>query len=233
METFGTVITDLLDYVNRPRVELGPAAARAINNTVTVMQRRHMFKMSERLINITYPANSLTIDLADFGQGSLRDLLSIQLKRPDAQGIVGVPVVIKNYSELIAAADKYNRTNRADEFKEEAFNEPYQLSTHIQRNRACEAFIVGNQIGLYPTPTVDTQLNVNFHCWLPKLVDDSETNFLLEYCTDYVFTRALQTLQMSIKVDKRYQITAAESADLWETISQWDSQIRNSPGSTL
>lgn len=233
METFGTSITDLLDYVNRPRAELGPAAARAINNTISLMQRRHRFKMSERLINLTYPSGQLSVDLSDAGQGTPRDYLSVQLIKPDAQGIMGIPLVIKNYSELTAEADKYNRTNRADEFKEEAFNEPYQLSTHVKRNRAYDAFLVGNRLGLYPTPQNDVQLNIHFHVWLPKLVDDSDTNFLLEFCGDYVFTRALQTLQLSLKVDKRYPVTQAELADLWETVSQWDSQIRDTPGQTL
>lgn len=232
METFGTAITDLLDYVNRPRAELGPAAARAINNTISLVQRRHRFKMSERLINMTYPAQELSVDMTDAGQGIPRDYMSVAIIRPDAAGVVGIPLVIRNYSELIAQADKYNRTNRADEFKEEAFNEPYQLSTHIQRNRAYEAFLVGNRLGLYPTPQNDVNLNVHFHVWLPKLIEDDDTNFLLEFCGDYVFTRALQTLQLSLKVDKRYPVTQAELAELWETISQWDSQIRDYPGVT-
>jgi len=232
METFGTTITDLLDYVNRPRAELGPAAARAINNTISLMQRRYRFKMSERLINVIYPATQLTLDMADAGQGIVRDYLSVSIIRPDAAGVVGIPLVIRNYSELISQADKYNRTNRADEFKEEAFNEPYQLSTHIQRNRAFEAFQMGNRLGLYPTPQNDVNLNINFHVWLPKLVEDDDTNFFLQYCGDYVFTRALQTLQLSLKVDKRYPVTSAELADLWETVSQWDSQIQDTPGVT-
>ena len=226
--TFGTAITDLLDYVNRPVSESGARAAREINNAIRLAQRRRIFKRTERLFKVTYPANALTINLTDAAGGLPRDFQTVQLLSESGANF-GLPLRIKTYDEIISELDKYQRTNVVDEFAVEGqdWDDPRRLPNFIQKIHKYYGFLVNDQFGLYPTPTQDVNLLFNLHIWLPTLEKDSDTNFFLEECYDYVTMSALAKLNLSLKHDARYPITAAELKFLWDSVEAWDGTIGN------
>ena len=88
-------------------------------------------------------------------------------------------------------------------------------------------FLVGeNSIGLYPTPTADTNLLLHLHIWLPELVEPTDTNFLLNYATDLILMRAVKRMCIYLKEDNRMPYAQAEFDEGYKSLLDWDSTIK-------
>ncbi len=62
---------------------------------------------------------------------------------------------------------------------------------------------------------------------LPELVGNSDTNFLLKYCSDWVITQATFELQYYLKEDERVQLTAGLLRDKWDTVVAWNASLQS------
>ncbi len=61
--------------------------------------------------------------------------------------------------------------------------------------------------------------------WMPRLVKDNDTNFLLEYAYDFLFYRTIVELNFFVKEDERFPITQKMLDDAWNTVVAWDSHL--------
>jgi len=229
MATFQTAYERLMRTVNRPLTETDVllAAKDAINDAVMFLQRNHAYNYTERLTTLTYPVNTLQVDLGEICTGTLRDILSVQ--QLSSAGIVqGKPLKIMRYDQLQAIRGHYERTHTA--------NAPFDISLDSMSlsgwniedafRQDLVAFLVGQNLGLYPRPTsAAVELLVNCHIWLPELVADADTNFFLTYALDVVMMLALKSMHIYMKLDSRFAVSEQQVADSLAGLIAWDAQV--------
>ena len=210
--------TALLDYVNRPSSEMASQADREINNALYWVQRQHEFKYTERLIKVVYPANTLQLELTGACEGMPRNWLNLQLLS-----------TVDDNSGLLLSVTSYNEIQQERLAFQRSWNEtenPGSFSTFVTDAHQYRAFLTNAAFGLFPIPTVDLNVLVNLHIFLPRLVDDVSTNFLLEVGFDFIIDKALSRMNMYLKEDARVPVSEEQMAKDFESLVQWDSQIR-------
>lgn len=230
--TLADVREDVLDYINRPQAESQDRVDRAIRKACKFAQRKHQFVLAEDLIRIVYPANTLVLNVGDVLRGKIRDLISCHMLG-SIDATTGKPLRILKYSELSARIRKYQQTHIYGNDIESESTQVISELTNLRSNSDYTVFLMAGGIGIYPVPTSDVNLLVGIHTWLADLTEDDDTNFLLDFCDDYIVLRSLYSLNTLLKTEGRNQINAVELAEAWETITTWDSQINNSPGETI
>ncbi len=233
--TFQDIYTDLLDYVNRPASELLVQAKREVNLALLWMQRKHKFNLSERLITVTYPANTLLINITEACEGRPRDYLNFQLlSSADAQSGTFIPA--KSFDAVMQERFKYQRSKspREGEFRD-VVNPPDDQTyyNHLRSYGDGFVFFSGDRVGLYTNPTTDRYLMINLHVWLAPLEENDDTNFLLQNCYDYVLLRAVKRMNIFLKDEGRNQITKEELDDSWDSCLQWDSEVMSATPTTV
>jgi hypothetical protein len=214
-----------MDYINRPRVEQLARVKTEINKAQMWIQRKHAFKMTERLVQVLYPASSLMVNVDEACEGSIRNLLSVQ-QLAQSTDRTGTMLNLESYAGLMKDRKQYQLSREPldrDIWPNSA--EP-DHTEHVSRVHGYSVFQLGANIGLYPTPSVDVHLLVNLHIWLPELEDDEDTNFLLDYGYDVLHWRALSRLAVYFKDDSRLEPVGALFADAWEALMSWDAAVR-------
>ena len=218
--TFLDAQTALLDYVNRPSSEMATQAKREINNALYWVQRQHEFKYSERLINVLYPAGTLMLELNGACDGIPRNWLSFQqLAQPT--DISGQLLEMTSYNQIQQERGGYQKK----------FGSPNTEHTHQEYTsdvHGLRVFLCDKSFGLYPNPPANVSLLVNLHVVLPRLVTDTDTTFLLELGFDFIIDKALSRMNMYLKEDARVPVSEEQMAKDFESLVQWDSQIRRS-----
>lgn len=58
--------------------------------------------------------------------------------------------------------------------------------------------------------------------WLPRLLRDTDTNFIMEYGTDFILYKAVELLNFHVKEDERFGITTRLLNDSFNSLIQWD-----------
>lgn len=231
MSTYLEAQDELLDWINRPASEMRVRAKSIINQTILWMQRKHQFHFAERLIRVTYPANSFKLDITTACDGRPRDYKNIQLLS-QASSNEGLNLYMKSYSSIMMEKFKYQRTSNPVDFDMRDFGsqsmppvDEAAFSTFITRNHQHFAFFNGSDLGLYPTPQADKLLLINLHVFLDTLSADDDTNFLLENCYDFIILKSLKRMNIFLKTEGRIPIPAEEVQDAWDSILQWDKEV--------
>ena len=212
--------TALLDYVNRPASEMAAQAKREINNALSWVQRQHEFKYTERLISVLYPANTLTMELTGACEGYPRNWLSFQ-ELATASDTSGQLLELTSYAQIQAERGKFQR--RFGSPDAEHSHQEFTSDVHARR-----VFLSDKGFGLYPTPVADVTLLINLHVILPRLSEDTDTNFLLDFGFDFIIDKALSRMNMFMKEDVHVPVSEEQMAKDFESLIQWDSQIRRS-----
>jgi hypothetical protein len=225
--TFQTTQNDVLDYVNRPSAEMLSQVKREINNTLLLMQRRLKLAMSERLITVEYPANTLMINVAAACDGRPRDIMSVQLLA-SATDKAGIPLKMRKYNQIVMEAQKYQR-RRAPNYPDEAITEDVGTTfAEVMRTYTpggMYAFLIADNVGLYPTPSEAKNILIHLHVFLDTLIDDTDTNYLLDNCYDYVLLKTLAKMSVYLKDDLRITVDDKEVAEAWDSVVQWNSEV--------
>jgi len=230
MADFSNLYTDVMDAVSRPVTETAVLAAckRRINDAVMRIQRRRAFRKTERLVNVTYPANALTIDLTSVCGGKLRDLISVQLLGTSTAKS-GVILPYQSYAQLQAARLKYQSLNEPSNLNEwQYITEFFGHENFTTRVHRYYVFLMNGELGLYPTPTTDIELLVFAHTWLPDLDADADTNFLLDWAYDLIYDYSVHRMCIYLKQDSRTQFTKEEWTAGLEALDLLDSQMSES-----
>lgn len=228
MPQFSDAYTDLLDFMNRPASELLTQAKREVNNALLWLQRKRAFKMTERLIRFTYPANELFIDLTTVCEGSIRNLINCAYLS-SIEKTSGIQLAIYSYDAIQRKRRDFQ--GKFENVDPEYLTDPDQVPSHaefVSRVNRFHLFQVGeNKLGLYPTPQQDIALMLNLNIWLPTLVNDSDTNFFFTYGYDVLLMRAMSRSTIYMKEDRRLEVIAADLADAYSALIEWDGQIRD------
>lgn len=227
MADFSDLYTDVMDGLNRPVTETTVLAAckKRINDGIRLIQRRRAYRKTERLVTVTYPASTLMIDLTAVCEGKLRDLICVQVLG-DSSANGGTILPYKSYAQLQAARMKYQTLNMPANLNEwQYITEFFGHENFTTRVHRYYVFLMNGQVGLYPTPASDVNLLVFAHTWLPDLVNDTDTNFLLDWAYDLVHDYALHRMSVYLKQDNRTPLTKEEFIAGLEALDLLDSQM--------
>lgn len=61
--------------------------------------------------------------------------------------------------------------------------------------------------------------------WLPRVVVESDTNFLFTYGFDFLMYRSILELNFFIKEDERMNVTSSMLKDSWDSLMTWDASL--------
>lgn len=78
---------------------------------------------------------------------------------------------------------------------------------------------------LYPKPSASVYLDVAFTYWLPRLVEDNDTNIFLTKCWDYVLYASLKRMNMYLQEDERILINASLLREAEQELHNWNSAL--------
>lgn len=231
--------TQLMLTVNRPLTEQSvlTGAKWELNQAIKFLQRDHAFAYTERLAQFTYQPGNLFYDVGKICDGTLRDLMSVQLL--NTSGLPqGKPMKVMTYNQLQGERKHFDRTHPSvgdftDDWLAASLTDdsPITIESAFCQDRV--VFIAGGNIGVYPTPKTAMTLMFNLHVWLPKLKGDQDTNFFLTYASDVVMMLALRKMHLYMKTDGRYQMTDAEVEKCLATLNTWDAQVRETSNTTM
>ncbi len=230
MANFLEIVTDVMDTINRPMTETGVVSAceKRVNDAIRQVQRKRAFRLTERLVQVTYPASALTVDLTAVCEGTLRDLICVQLLGTSAAN-GGTILPYKSYAQLQRARQKYQSMHEAVGVNEWQYvNEFFGHENYTTRVHRYYVFLLNGKLGLYSVPTTAVELLVFAHVWLPDLADDTDTNFLLDWGYDVIHALAVKKMCMYLKQDVRQPLTKEEFDEALLSLYELDSQMSES-----
>jgi hypothetical protein len=233
MATFVEVQNRLLRTINRPSSETDIVAEvkAFINDAILILQRDHAYSYTEGMFTFDYPASALFADIGAVCDASVRDYISLQQIAPSGT-YEGKPLQMKSYSQLQTDRRKYSRSHSVDSVQ--IYSEA-QIGLTVEDGYREDmiAFIMSKYMGLYPRPSSNTTFLLHVHFWLPKLEEDADSNFFLDYAEDLVVMLALRRMHLSMKIDSRWAVTDAEIKDAMDGLKAWDSQVTQYPGISI
>src|SRR5690606_29775373 len=220
--------TDMMDLIMRPTSDTNTLARvkLEINLAINYIQRRHAFRFAERLMKVTYPANTLQVNITEGCAGNLRDIISAQYLVNESDN-TGQNLKITNYARIQSAREDYQKRHSTVDFSLEVDSVSNALTHGSYVNLVHKYFLfrLGQNIGLYPTPAQDCYILLHHRIFLDPLSADSDTNFILDYGYDLVQAIALRRLSIYLKNDNRYLMTTEEFEDAFQTFVRLDSDV--------
>lgn len=226
---FVDAYTDLMDQINRPLTETAvlASAKKRINEAVMIAQQERAMNYTQRLTKVPYPANTLMINLSTVCEGTLRDVMSVQVLGTVSDN-GGDILFYKTYNQIQAARRKYQLKRASSVTEYDYLLSQFGHETYTGIVHKYYAFSLANNIGLYPVPTAAVNLLLHSHIWLPQLSADADTNFFLDFAYNVIMDIALQRMCVYMKEDNRYLVTQNQIDKQLSALRAWDSQVAES-----
>lgn len=224
---FKEAYTALLDMANKSGdSQFENAAKREINSACFRAARKHAFAYQKKLVEITYPAGTEEVSLSSLISEKPSGVISAKTES-------GRPLKVKTYDELRAWALEREEVqpNRIDlDYLDPGFSELRSFSTFLQQTYGQVLYLNGSLIGLVPPPSDDLKLKLHINTVPDELSADSDTNFFLEHCWDYILLSALQRFNLYLREEQRFPVTREMVMEEWEDLLRWDATVRTSQG---
>lgn len=83
----------------------------------------------------------------------------------------------------------------------------------------------GNFVYLTTGITENTTVQLDIVKWLPDYSDTVTTDFLLDFCSDFMLYRAVTELNFFLKEDERVVISQKKLEEAWESVLSWDNSL--------
>jgi hypothetical protein len=231
--TFLEAQTELLSYANRPIAEPGmqDRAKSCINDAILFSNRSCNFKYAERAASVVYPAGASYVDLGSLCDGKVLGLVTIQ--RVLGTNFYGQPLELVSFEKLHMKRFNGFRAQTAYDVEisnpQANINNGYDTTNRydlgIQATDGYVPFLLGKGMGLYPTPSAAVNLMITYNGKLNKLVNDTDTNFFLDDCSDFIITKALQKMFLYLKDRNSAVALNDQIAAEWETLKSWNNNI--------
>ena len=178
----------------------------AINNAIIYAQRKCDFEWNKGVVSISCDP-----------KGSIAN----------AVGEDGSPVKLKKIIKAFGLVDPNLSNNQSVPY----LSRTSQITDDTLRAQN-HCLCTGNRVihdgqMVYHTPQPEGSYDLFFYAvkWLPRLVKESDTNFLLEYAWDFIMYRSIIELNFFIKEEERFQVSSTMVADAWNSVITWDASL--------
>lgn len=194
--------------LSRNGVDLVLAAA---NQAQTWAQRAHTFEMLRSRVNVT--VNGVT-------GGQLPSSVN-NVERV----FVEDRSVMLDYIDRSTNAARYYRIVNVRDFS----TETTRIASTALLNQPYSCYLEADRLYIFPTipplfgvPSANIVVSLDTVNWLPTLVDDSDSNFLLEVAQDFMLWRTLYYLNGFLKEDERVKINQELMSTAWDELLSYD-----------
>lgn len=178
----------------------------AINNAIIYSQRKCDFEWNKEVVKVNCnPVGSILTAFDEFNQ----------------------PVKLKKIIKAFGLENPGLNNNQSLPY----LSRTSQISDDTQRAQhrcsSSDPRVIHDGMKLYFTPQPEGAYDLYFYAvkWLPRLVKEQDTNFLLEYGFDFIMYRSIIELNFFIKEEERFQVTSAMVSDSWNSLMAWDASL--------
>lgn len=203
---------------------------RAVNNALLWAQRQHDFEMcrTRGQLTVSFLAGASLDNVTAIGGTDTIDVKKIEMAYliDDSQpgSYDGIP--LRFYSRYVDAY-RQRRLNPGGVVGwpppgTEAASADLSNMALIQHGN--DVYLSPGVLSQYPTAT-EKVVVLDLVAFEPELVADEDTNFFLDYCTDFVMAKAIQSLNFYHKEDPRAASLDGEVTVGWRTLLQWDTSL--------
>lgn len=237
--TFREAKDALLDLVRRPKSQavgsagstdtMDTVAGRQINAAILWANRTHNFQYAEKTFEYTFPADQLTVSRTLIDSGNIIGLKTVQ-RLSESGKLSGRPYKILSYTRLQSLRDQWLDKTSSVPVPTTGVDLTTEFTAHeLVVNQQFEYYVfrLNDGFGLYPTPITPVTLLLHYNSKLPELVADGDTNFLLEFAWDFIYSKALKRFNIYLKDDARVSINNDQITEEWQSVVDWDTEIKN------
>lgn len=202
--------------------------ARAVNMARKSSERRRDFEMSRTQAQLSV---SLTTGAALSGavltsNGTTAVSIKTILKGwvPDVNGNLYYPIRVISRTKYVAMVGRalanhdFERAPATDNYLEFVPSSPFLV------REAESVFLAPASTTAYGNPTA-VVVKMDVIKWLDDYVDDTDTDYFLEHCEEYMLLKTASLLQPFVKEDIRMPLLVAQLNESWKTVVSWDSQL--------
>ena len=177
----------------------------AIRSAVNHLQRSNDFEWCKQTVSVQCDPT-----------GNINNALSYE------QGLQGKPVRVKRIIQAYGAVPpKLIGSPQVMYFSKTSQVTDDTTGPNVYTN-TMRVIHSAQNVYLSPLPEGPYKLYFEAVCLLPKLVHDSDTNFLFEFGFDYLTYKSIQALNFYIKEDERFEINMALLKQAEAGLMQWD-----------
>lgn len=218
--TFKEAYEALLDIAHRSNEQFIPSAKREINAACLRAARKHPFVMLQEVAPVIYPGGQSSVSLTDLLGKRFGGLISASLAS-------GAELKVVTYAQYRAWAQEIDDASPLA-LRQSPVGD--QTSCPITNIYGQVLVLQGANISLKPVPTNPISLVLLVSTLPEPLVGDSDTNFFLSHCWDYILLSALNRYNLYLKEDDRFPVTHAAMSEEWDGLLTWDASLRTSQG---
>jgi len=99
----------------------------------------------------------------------------------------------------------------------------FSVSPFVVVKEGRTVFVAPSDSSQFPTNPFDLHFNVV--AWLPKYMDGTEDDFLIENCFDWMLFYSISQLNFYLKEDERVVLSANVLKDTWDSVIKWNSEL--------
>lgn len=230
--TFAELVDETLAYTKRPASDTTIVKSQ-INKAQLWAQRSHNFEKAKMFIGTVYkasePENGISLGLG--GDLQVKTVLSARIGEGSLGYTEGDPLELLTWEEFSNREEKFLSTfgTGTSEVSPTLVTQTDRFSQYVEQNYGVLGLInAASYLRLFPAPSTTKTINLYVVHWLPKLVNDNDTNFLLEFGNDVLLYKTLSFFNTFLKADERVELSAALLRDSWHSLLAWDASLTSS-----
>lgn len=183
----------------------------SINNAIIYAQRRCDFEWNKGVVKMVANPVGLITQCTDVDGSALtikKIIKAFGITDPGLHLNKSIPYL----SRTSQIADKTDRMSHGHSGNPNVDNRPV---------------VIHDGQKVYHSPQIEGSHDLYFYAvkWLPRLVREEDTNFLLTYGFDFIMYRAIIEINFFIKEDERFQVNLAMVTDAWNSLMVWDASL--------
>lgn len=235
-KNFKEAKTEVLQFAKRNTEDtrFDTLAGNIINEAIVKTQRLipNLNAISKVYPNFTYTANADSMSFSDqLYETDINKIIHVE--ETELGEWEGKPLRVLTYEQFAEERTEHEEHKVASYYNEdhENFspqNRHYSYQDYISRVFGRISVIIGTDLRLFPVPSQDVNLSIYYTPWLPKLVEDSDTNILLKRAWDFILFSSLVKLNFFLSETDRIEISSSLLSISLNEIKEWNKSLKYS-----
>lgn len=178
---------------------------------------------AQRLIDFEY---ARTTGATTMTAGTFFDLTTLT---PQVKRIMrAYPTNLPNYQIALGNEEKFYRHNaQYATFDDFSNNPPVAALFQTYGNPYCLLWQRAQKVILNPFPPGFTSIPITFvyYQWMPDYVNNTDTDFFLQYCSDFMLYRSVTELNVFLKDNEKVPVSSAKMDEAMKAVVEWNSAL--------
>lgn len=185
----------------------------------------------ERTVNLELARVAATVSVSLTSGGALSTaVLTGTATAVSVKHIRSAGLALADSANTIVPIKIYNRDDYLNRIKRRFDGVGLSSENLEYTNLPIGMFRLANTVYVVPSdPTVLGASTITLHMdvfkWMTEYTTGSETDFLLDYCFDYMLYRVVSEMNYFTKEDQRTALASKVVQDAWESLKAWNAAI--------